>query len=67
MGGGGGGGGGEYQGFVLYRQKRQCNENITDCRGIIWDIFIARRGRRNPGWPSSAAHSGEIAERCYSY
>ena len=24
---------GEYQGFVFYRQKRQCNENITNCRG----------------------------------
>ena len=22
-------------GFVLYRQKRQCNENITNCRGKL--------------------------------
>ena len=26
---------GKYQGFVLYRQKRGCNENITDCGGKL--------------------------------
>ena len=31
--GGGGEGGWKYQGFVLlvFRQKRQCNENLADC------------------------------------
>ena len=28
---GGGGGSWKYQGFVLFRQKRQCNENLADC------------------------------------
>ena len=29
--GGVGGGGWKYQGFVLFRQKGQCNENLADC------------------------------------
>ena len=53
---------GKYPGFVLYRQKRQCNENITDCGGkLLWfyqlTVLSRQCGGYSRGWKNEKSKS----------